>query len=216
MLLMTVLFPIPAAAVPAITCHCFTDRTYDPAHPALADPYFLATTQNSFFAVIFKVDKKTIVMKKQQGTDPDDLWIAYLVAAKSGMSPDVLLRAKQNTGAWNDVITPLRLSAETLGHRFSQALKAAAAATELGAAVVDEQVLRSQLLRENELTALRRAGASSQELIIAAVIAARLKQSARQLYLDVRGGTKTWGALLREAQINPKEMQRDLAAIVKQ
>ena len=82
------LLPMPARAVPAITCHCFTDRSFDPSRPALADPYFLATTQNSLFALAFNVDKKTIVMKKQQGASPDDLWIAYWIASKSGMSPE--------------------------------------------------------------------------------------------------------------------------------
>lgn len=76
--------PISAYAIPAITCHCFTDRSYDAAHPAAADAYFLATTQNAFFALVFNTDKKSVVMKKQQGTSPDDLWIAYWVASKTG------------------------------------------------------------------------------------------------------------------------------------
>ena len=55
-LLALVLAPLPAAAIPAITCHCFTERAYDPALPFVADPYFLATTQNSFFAAAFAVE----------------------------------------------------------------------------------------------------------------------------------------------------------------
>ena len=57
-LMISLMLPLPALAIPAITCHCFTDRSFNPAKPALADPYFLATTQNSFFAAIFNVDKK--------------------------------------------------------------------------------------------------------------------------------------------------------------
>ena len=84
----------PAQAIPAITCHCFTDRSFDPAKPALADPYFLAMTQNTLFALVFKIDKKTVVIKKQQGVSSDDLWLAYWIAAKSGQLPEGLLQAK--------------------------------------------------------------------------------------------------------------------------
>ncbi|MRR37336.1 hypothetical protein EG829_22315, partial [bacterium] len=84
LILMLLLFaPLPAWAIPAITCHCFTDRSYDPASPTLADPYFLATTQNSFFATAFNVEKKTIVMKKQKGDSTADLWVAYWIASRS-------------------------------------------------------------------------------------------------------------------------------------
>ena len=112
------LLPISADAISAITCHCFTDRSYDPAQPALADPYFLATAQNSFFAIVFKTDKTAIVMKKQQGTSPDDLWIAYWVASLSGLTPDSLLQAKLKSDTWQHVITPLRLTPKVLGVRF--------------------------------------------------------------------------------------------------
>ncbi len=118
------LFPVPVMAIPAITCHCFTDRSYDPVRPAAADPYFLATTQNSFFAIVFNADRKSIVMKKQQGASSDDLWIAYWVASKSGISPETLLQSKQGKDMWKDVITPLRLATKPLGAGFSAALNA--------------------------------------------------------------------------------------------
>ena len=67
-LVILITLPIPVVAMPAITCHCFKDRSYDAARPAAADPYFLATTQNSCFAIVFNTDKKNIMMKKQQGS----------------------------------------------------------------------------------------------------------------------------------------------------
>ena len=75
-LCMVLLLPLSTPAAPAITCHCFTDRSYDPSRPTLADPYFLATTQNSFFAALFTADKKMIVMKKQSGSSAEGRLIA--------------------------------------------------------------------------------------------------------------------------------------------
>lgn len=214
-LIIILMLPMPALAIPAITCHCFTDRSFEPARPAAADPYFLATTQNSFFALVFNVDKKSIVIKKQQGTSPDDLWIAYWVASKSGASPETLLQAKSKNEAWKDALAPLRLTTKVLGNRFSTALNAKSSTALLAEVVVDDLFIRYQLLEEGDLASMRQAGATSQELIIATVIAAKTRQSAKQIYLEVKNGSKTWGSLLQKASIDTKNMQREISTVLK-
>lgn len=203
-------FPMSARAIPAITCHCFTDRTFEPDRPAAADPYFLATVQNSFMAVIFSVDKKNIVMKKQQGTSSDDLWIAYWVAYQTASSADALLQKKASKGLWKNVFPAVK----SLGSRFSSALNSNSSPALLAEIVVDEQIARNKLLNATDVAALRQAGASNQELIIAAVISARTRQPARHVYLDVKNGSKTWGALLTSAKIDTKNVQREISSLL--
>ncbi len=149
------LIPSPVYAIPAITCHCFTDRTYDPGHPVAADGYFLATIQNTFFALMFSVDKKSIVMKKQQGIASDDLWIAYWIAAKKRTSADFLLKVKQSSDVWKDVFTTLHVDSQPFGTCFSKALNTKVSSATLAEIAVDELFLRNHILKDADLAALR-------------------------------------------------------------
>ncbi|RII28542.1 MAG: hypothetical protein CXR31_01285 [Geobacter sp.] len=214
-LIILLMLPMPALAIPAITCHCFTDRSYDPAHPTVADPYFLATTQNSFVAAVFGVDKKSIVIKKQKGASADDLWTAYWLAAKSGADPEFLLQEHKAKGSWRQVAAPLTIYAKAGGGRGAEALKAGAADERLANAVVDELLLRFCFHGASELAALRKAGAGNQELILAGLIAAKTRQPAFQLYRDVKGGRTSWGALLQQAKVDPADIQTEIATLVK-
>ncbi|NVN98390.1 MAG: hypothetical protein HXX17_03630 [Geobacteraceae bacterium] len=207
--------PIYAYATPAITCHCFKDRSFDPAHPAMADPYFLATTQNSFFAIVFNTDKMSIVMKKQQGTSPDDLWIAYWLGFVSGRPAESLLKTKSKGDSWKDIVATLRLNPAIAGSKFISSLNLNAPAVKLSEAVVDEIFMKYRLMNSAELTALRQSGASSQELIISTVIAARLKLPALSIFSEVKKGGKTWGSFLQSARIDTKNMQQEISSILK-
>lgn len=209
-LLLLCVSPAGAWAIPAITCHCFTDRSYDPGRPTGADPYFLATTQNSFFAAAFGVEKKSIVVKKQKGAAADDLWIAYWLAGKSGGDPDKLLQARHDKGSWRQVATSLAIPDKLLEAGGTVEVTD----EELAVAVVDELLLRFHLHSKEELAGLRQAGATSQETILAALISAKSRQPATRLYHQIRGGGTSWGELLQRAKIDPAKIQEEMTLLV--
>ena len=215
-LLLLALFPAAGEAIPAITCHCFTERSYDPGRPAAADPYLLATTQNSFMAAALAVEKKTIVLKKQAGAGGDDLWIAYWLAARTGRDVEKLLQERKSKGSWRQVAPSLATVDidNAPGGRAAAAFKKNAPDEQLAIAVVDELLLHFRFHGESELTQLQQAGANHQEKILAGLIAARSRQSANRSYRQVKEGTTSWGELLRGAQISPTEIQAEVTALM--
>lgn len=208
--------PAVASAVSAIECHCFQDRTYDPGQPAAADPYLLATTQNSLFAAVFAVEKKSIVIRKQKGTSGDDLWVAYWLAARSGGDPESLLDKRKEKGSWQKAAAPLGIPESSLGPRVAAALKADASDEGLGQAVVDEVMLRFRFHGEPALAALRKAGAGNREVILAGLLAARIRRPAEQIHRDVRSGKSTWGGLLRQAGVEPSAIGAVISMMVRE
>lgn len=211
--LLLILSPVQASALSAVTCHCFTDRSYEPGRPAAADPYFLATTQNSFFAAAFAVDKKTIVMKKQRGSSAEDLWISHWLAARSGNDAERLLQERESRGSWKIVVSQLAVPERSLGERINKALRGGAVDQVVAGAIVDELLLQFRFHGEQELEKLRNAGAGNQELILSGVLAAKLRQPAIQLYLEVKGG-RSWGALVERAKLDAHGLDAQVRAMV--
>ena len=80
--------------------------------------------------------------------------------------------------------------------------------------MVDDLFRSYRLLSDGEVAELRQAGANNQELILSTVIATKTRKPARQFYHEVTTGATTWGTLLRQAKINPRNMQTEIAAIL--
>ena len=104
MLLCFLILPAPVLAAPTTACHCFKDRSFDPANPGKSDEYLLATTQNSFLAAVFNIDKKYVVKTKMSGGSGTDLWIAHFLAQKTGINAQELISDRRTAGSWKSVI----------------------------------------------------------------------------------------------------------------
>lgn len=135
------LVALPAQAGPAMFCHCFQDRSFDPQRAAAGDPYFLATTQNSLLAASFKLSKKDVVRAKMSGTSGEDLWISNFLAARSGQSADQWMTARSSAVSWVKAVTSGNLAASVLGPKVAKAVKDGVTDEALARAVVEDLVV---------------------------------------------------------------------------
>jgi hypothetical protein len=202
--------PSRAAAAPVATCHCFKDRSFDPGRPAAADPYILATTRSSLLSAALGPGKGALVQAVMGGTPAEDLWIAHWAGARTGRPGEELLRAKEQKGSWRAALS----GAKGLGAAFERALGSAASDAALAALAVDD-VLGSRVgIAAEELRLLRAADARSEEVVLAAVLSAKLGTPAMPLLARVRSGAGTWGTVLRDAGLAPQDMDGVVRALV--
>ena len=145
----------------------------------------------------------------------DDLWIGYWLAAKSGADPEKILQERKTKGSWLKIAASLSIPDKSLGSHVATALKNKANDERLAEAMVDELLIRFHMYGETELAALRKAGVGNQEIILTAVLAAKLRQPALQLYSGVKKGNTSWGALLQQAKIDPPSIGAEIETLVK-
>jgi hypothetical protein len=205
-LLVFLLIPTVTWAESAITCHCFQDRTFNHQNTAAADPYFLATTQNSFLSLVYNVNKGTIVKAKMSGTDGAHLWILFDLAKRSGQDIGRVEQIYSQTKRWTDVFKQLNLTPQQLGETYWQRGRNP---EKLADHIVDLQLKKYFSVNETELENWRKQGMGRKELILAIM----LKGEPDKLYHQVTSGMQTWGGLLYEqGLLDGKAINQKLAA----
>jgi hypothetical protein len=199
--------PSAGLAAPAISCHCFRDREFDPARPTAADPYLLATARNSLLAAAFGVDKGEVVRSLMTGTSPDDLWVAHWAAAKTGGDAAKLLEAKAGKGTWKAALAG---SEKRLGAAFAGPLAAGASDPVLSAVAVDDVLVRRLGADARSLLALRARGASTPAVILCTLLSSRARRPAVDLLADVASGRESWGTLVTGLRVEPKGIEGEI------
>lgn len=189
LLILFVLFPLYAEAESTITCHCFQDRSFNHRDTAAADPYFLATTQNSFISLTYGVEKTALVKAKMSGTSGTQLWILQDIAEQSHQSMAEVENRYSVSQNWLEVFKALKLTSQQLGTRY---LQLGNNPEQLADYIVDRQLITQFSVTETELQQWRRLGMNRKELILAIL----LEGDPADLYNQVNSKMQTWGKLL--------------------
>ena len=198
-------------AEPAVTCHCFQSRSFDPAAPASADPYILANARSSLLSASCGVSKATLVRAVMGGTTPEDLWIAYWTAPRVGRDAESLLGAARETGSWKAALA----GARGLPPAFGTALGRGAPPSELAALAVDDVAAARLGADRAALRTLRDHGASSEQVVLSLLLAPRLRITPPEVLTRHTVGGLAWGALLREAALEPTGIEAAMRAALR-
>ncbi|MDT8396780.1 MAG: hypothetical protein RRA32_10110 [bacterium] len=156
---------LPGAAFS--NCHCFKDRAFDPARPASADPYVLATARNSLVAAAAGITKGQVVKMRMTGAGETDVWLESYLASEAG---------KADTGS------PAYKAAEKAGDRDAMA-----------AALADRVLARTYRADNETISGLRKAGADTATVALSLFVSSRIEPSPAEIFARVNSGKTTWG-----------------------
>jgi len=188
----------PGLAAPTVSCHCFRDRQFDPAAPAAADPYLLATNQNTIMAVVYGVEKKPLVRAKMSGTTGVDLWIALELGRLLQRPAMELLEQKATSADWLTLLTEGTAQLPDYLRDVAPVL--------WGRLIVEHWAVRLFDLDPESLSILEASKATDQELLLAGLLSWRTARPAPALLAQVRSGKQSWGTLAKAAAIDPKQI----------
>lgn len=200
------------AAAP-VACHCFRDRTFDPDRPAKADPYILATSQNSFFAAVFGIPKKAVVQAKMKGVSGDDLWIAHYASSVLRLQPGSLMASRERAASWKEAFESREGALTALGTRFLGLLEDGGGSADLSAAAAGEVVAMHLGIPWSELDAMLAGRAAAAEIVTASLLSRWSGKPAAAILRDVKSGRTTWGSLMHELGIQPEGLEKKVRAL---
>lgn len=203
--------PAVSIAAPTIACHCYQDRTFDPARPAAADPYILATTRSSLLSAAFGVDKRSLVSAVMTGTAAEDLWVAQFAGARTGQPAAAILALRQDRGTWAAALAGL----PGLDAAWTRALAGGADGRALAALAVDDVLVARLQADPAAVKSMRDAGATPEERILASALAAHLSAPTLPLVINVRAGKASWGEVLRDAGLAPRDLDGLIRRLVR-
>ena len=209
-LLCFLILPSPVLAVPTMACHCFKDRSFDPANPGKSDEYLLATTQNSFLAAVFNIDKKYVVKTKMSGGSGSDLWIAHFLAQKTGINAQELISDRRTSGSWKSVVSQNKIEVSSLGQQFKTALTTGVADELLAGIIADQKLVARFNTKPAEIKKLRDSGANTKEVILAAFLSLKSGHSSFNYYDSVAKNKSTWDIHLNSLGITAKEVELEI------
>jgi hypothetical protein len=212
--LLALLFPGEGSLAAApVACHCFRERTFDPDRPATADPYILATSQNSFFAVVFGLPKKAVVQAKMKGVSGDDLWIAYYASSVLRLQPGILMASRERAASWKEALEGQEGNLTPLGTRFLGLLENGGGNAHLSAAAACEVLAMRLGIPWSGLDALLAGRAAAAEIVAASLLSQWSQRPAAAILQDVKSGKTTWGSLMHGLGIQPEGLEKKIRAL---
>ena len=156
-----------ALAESSIQCHCFKERSFNPADTFASDEYILATSFNSLLAGYFKIPKRKIIMvKMNEGVSQDDLLIALKVARVTGVDLRKYLGLRKAEKSWAEIISRVSLEKKVQDDLLLQAIKFGMSGKEAAERISDEIIRDFFSVGAEKIRALRRSGLNEKELAL--------------------------------------------------
>ena len=198
---------VPDRAISAettINCHCFKNRTFNPADPRAADDYILATSFNSFLSRSFGVPKREIVMlKMKEGVGQDDLLVGLQIARTTGIDLQQLLGPRRQGLAWSEIISDLVQDNALKKDHLLEAIGAGIPVKEAGGRIADQRITEFFVVPETTLQQFRENNLNEKEMTLVLILAHVGNCTPSELVEQYNEKNRSWSAIAAGLGIKP-------------
>ena len=196
--------PDTATAGQTDNCHCFRERSYDPAHKFASDDYLLATSFNSLIAATLGVSKRQIVMMKMKGgIDPDDLLVALYITDKTQAPMDALISIRDNGGSWKNILNSPTLQGRVSTDPVFAKIAAGTADHDITGLITDTMISRYYNARPETISTLRSQHFSNKELGLIFALNKQTSTSMAEIIAMTRQKKMSWSEIAHHFNLTP-------------
>lgn len=201
---------ITLAANSTTNCHCFKNRSFDPAKKFAADDYLITTTFNSLVAATFGIEKRQIVMMKMRGgVNPDDLLIGLYVAHATPADLDILLGIRKNGVSWKEIVSSPGLT--TMTDPILDTIRAKGADGDTVHRITDFMLIRTLGRNLTETTRLRSQGFSDREIVLILALNHLTRAPVDSLTAMYRERKMSWSEIADSFKLTPAGVGKRIA-----
>jgi len=194
-----------ATAKSAIQCHCFTDRSYNPAKKFAADDYILATSFNSLLARLADLPKRQIVMiKMNEGVTQEDLLISLQIAKTTGQDIQKVLDSFRQKDNWSEIIKELSLNGAVNNDEVLEAIKTGTPTDMAGTRIADEFIAEFFRTPAEEIRKLRISGLNEKEITLVLLLNHVSEIQPGALVEQYKNKGRSWSEIAYNLGMEPK------------
>jgi hypothetical protein len=194
-----------ALAENAIQCHCFTERSYNPANKFVSDDYILATSFNSLLARSLDIPKRQIVMiKMNEGVAQNDLLVGLKVSKVTGVDIRKFLRLHKEKNSWPKIISGLLQQENPPKDPHLEDIRAGMPVEEAGIRIADEIIGDFYLVKPEEIKQFRMSGLNEKEINLVYILAHAKDQKPETLVEQFKKQGRSWSEIAHNLGVEPR------------
>jgi len=213
LVLFSLIMPLQAFAESAIQCHCFTERSYNPADRFAADEYILATSFNSLLANAYGLPKRQIVMiKMNEGVGQDDLLVGLKLSRLTGIDIRKFLRMRREKDSWSKILSSLAKQQAVAEDEILQGILAGMAVEEAGSWVADEMISNFYRVPREEVKKLKASGLNEKEIALVFILAYVSEIPPEALVMQYKEQGRSWSEIAFNLGMEPDETGKRILA----
>lgn len=196
--------PGESGAESAITCHCFTERSYNPGDRFGADDYILATSFNSLLARSFHVAKREIVMlKMKQGVGQNDLLVGLKIAGAAKIDLRQLIELRRQGRGWPEIVAGLAMDEKTRQDPLLEAIGSSPSVAEAGARVAGQLIADFYTVPLEVIGMFRQSGLKDKEINLLFILTHAGRRELREIAAMYTEEGRSWSEIADSLGIEP-------------